>query len=80
MSQLSNWLYSVTVNDPTKYNSGGTISVNGRTITVPDNLIVQFPATWANFRDFAASDILGKEVSIAGNIVSMTREYDQSEV
>jgi hypothetical protein len=45
--------------------------VNGRVITVPDNLIIQFPATWANFRDFAASDILGKEVSVAGNIVSM---------
>jgi flagellar hook assembly protein FlgD len=45
--------------------------VNGRTITVPDNLIIQFPAAWANFRDFAASDIIGKEVTVAGNIVSM---------
>jgi hypothetical protein len=36
---------------------------------VPSNFIIQFPATWANFRDFAASDILGKEVTVAGNVV-----------
>jgi hypothetical protein len=44
--------------------------VNGKTIIVPDNLIVAFPAAWVPFKDFAGSNI-GKEVAVAGNIVSV---------
>jgi hypothetical protein len=44
--------------------------VSGWTITIPDNLIVQFPATWMPFKDFAAGGYTGLEVNVNGNIVS----------
>jgi len=54
----------------TAVNSGGSMSVNGRTITVPDNLIVLFPASWVTWQDFVKGNFVGKEVFVAGNIVS----------
>lgn len=54
----------------TDFNSGGSISVNGYPITIPKNLIVQFPAAFVPFKDFAAGSFTGNEVSVAGNIVS----------
>lgn len=50
-------------------NSGGTITVNGFTITVPKNLIVQFPAAWVPWQTVTASSLTGYEVSISGNVV-----------
>jgi hypothetical protein len=62
-------LYSVTT-DTTDYSPGGKISVNGYTITVPKNLIVQFPAAWVPFKKLANGSFTGNEVSVNGNIVS----------
>jgi hypothetical protein len=54
-----------TVTDDT-YNSGGVIVVNGFTMNVPQNLLVQFPAAWVPWKDFAASrsDFLGFETLV----------------
>lgn len=45
------------------------MSVNGMTITVPKNLQVQFPATFASWRDTANAGVLGSEVIVQGNVV-----------
>ena len=37
------------------YNAGGAIVVNGFTMNVPENLLVQFPAAWVPWKDFVAS-------------------------
>lgn len=59
--------------DSDSFNTGGSISVLGHKITVPSNLIVQFPAAWVSYKDFAAAkpDVLGYEVSVTGNFVSL---------
>ncbi|KAG9835998.1 hypothetical protein KCU77_g11684, partial [Aureobasidium melanogenum] len=67
---LDGRLDSATASDAT-YNSGGTISVNGYSITIPQNLQVQFPAAFAPFGDFAgAGAFVGHEVSVVGNVVN----------
>ncbi|KAG9948181.1 hypothetical protein KCU85_g5218, partial [Aureobasidium melanogenum] len=67
---LDGRLDSATASDGT-YNSGGTISVNGYSITIPQNLQVQFPAAFAPFGDFAsAGSFVGHEVSVTGNVVN----------
>lgn len=43
-----------TITDTGTYNSGGTISVAGWTIKVPQNAQVGFPAAWVPWRDFCA--------------------------
>jgi hypothetical protein len=55
------------------FNAGGTISVNGRIITVPENLLVQFPAAWVPFKTLAQGSFTGNEVSIFGNIASPSK-------
>jgi hypothetical protein len=62
-------LYNVTA-ATADYSSGGKISVNGYTITVPNNLIVQFPAAWVPFKKLADGSFTGNGVSVNGNIVS----------
>lgn len=49
------------------YNSGGIIVVNGFTMNVPENLLVQFPAAWVPWKDFVASkaDFLGYETLVS---------------
>lgn len=65
---------SSAVADSTKVNAGGRIAVNGWSITVPQNLIVQFPNTYVPFQEFAnGGNFLGDEVTINGNIVSALR-------
>ena len=60
---LDGRLDSATASDGT-YNSGGTISVNGYSVTIPQNLQVQFPAAFSPFKDFAsANSFIGHEVS-----------------
>lgn len=55
----------------TAYNSGGSISVNGFNIQVPENLIAQFPVTWVPFRQMCEeAAVLGFEVSVAGNMIN----------
>ncbi|OBT62154.1 hypothetical protein VE03_08323 [Pseudogymnoascus sp. 23342-1-I1] len=57
----------------TEVNSGGSVSVSGYNIRIPDNLLVDFPATQVPFAEFAASDRAGpNEVSIIGNVVGET--------
>ncbi|KAH7038393.1 uncharacterized protein B0I36DRAFT_284571 [Microdochium trichocladiopsis] len=54
------------------YNSGGVITVNGFAISVPKNLLVQFPAAYVPFKDFAAdqASMLGYEVNVIGNFIN----------
>lgn len=55
----------------TQFNTGGSIVVAGISIIIPENLLVQFPATFVTFRDFAASagSLSGFEVKVEGNYV-----------
>ncbi|ORY04866.1 hypothetical protein BCR34DRAFT_591069 [Clohesyomyces aquaticus] len=58
------------------FNSGGTVTVAGTTITMPDNILIQFPATFVSFKDFAADFAAnggsygGWEVHVDGNYVA----------
>ncbi|KAI0126231.1 hypothetical protein BJ170DRAFT_464411 [Xylariales sp. AK1849] len=55
----------------TSFNTGGIISVNGWTVTVPRNLQIGFPAAWVPWREFVAAwqggAFPGYEVSVVGN-------------
>ncbi|KAJ0382326.1 hypothetical protein COL922a_012793 [Colletotrichum nupharicola] len=55
----------------TAFNSGGSITCNGQTVTVPKNLQVTFPAAFIPFPKFVANagSYKGYECSIVGNIV-----------
>lgn len=52
--------------DDDSYNAGGTISVNGFTIQVPKNMLVQFPAAWVPWKDFVAQvdSMIGYETNV----------------
>lgn len=77
---LDGRLDSATASDGT-YNSGGTISVNGYSITIPQNLQVQFPAAFAPFGDFAsAGSFVGHEVSVSSSFLFETRNEDADSV
>lgn len=56
--------------DCADFNCGGTVSVNGFPITIPKNLLVQFPAAFIPFKDVAAGSFVGSEVEISGNLVN----------
>ncbi|KAK5140071.1 hypothetical protein LTR04_003171, partial [Oleoguttula sp. CCFEE 6159] len=57
--------------DTSDFNSGGTISVNGYIITIPKNLLFEFPAAFVPFVKVAADPSLhGYEVSVNGNVVN----------
>jgi hypothetical protein len=62
---------SATATNPLLFNTGGTISVLGHTITVPSNLLVAFPAAWVPWGQVAGnkSSLIGYEVSVSGNFV-----------
>ncbi|KAI5265940.1 hypothetical protein E4T47_08394 [Aureobasidium subglaciale] len=67
---LDGRLDSATASDST-YNTGGTISVNGYSVTIPQNLQVQFPAAFSPFGKFASTGgFVGHEVSVIGNVVN----------
>ena len=53
------------------YNSGGSITVNGFTMNVPKNLLVQFPAAWVPWKDFIASksEFQGFETLVSRNFL-----------
>lgn len=53
------------------YNSGGSITVNGFTMNVPKNLLVQFPAAWVPWKDFVANkaDFAGYETLVGWSII-----------
>ncbi|KAK2043508.1 hypothetical protein LZ31DRAFT_524378 [Colletotrichum somersetense] len=54
------------------YNTGGTISVNGFTMNVPKNLLVQFPAAWVPWKEFVANkgNFAGYETLVIGNSIN----------
>ncbi|OQN98878.1 hypothetical protein B0A48_15224 [Cryoendolithus antarcticus] len=65
------WIvYIIATADTTAYNTGGKISVNGLTITIPKNFQFQFPASWQGMREVAAGNFIGMEVSVVGNYVN----------
>ncbi|KAJ9656092.1 hypothetical protein H2201_008643 [Coniosporium apollinis] len=73
---INGYLDGLSVNTPTKFNSGGFIDVDGYHIRVPDNLLVNFPAAfvpWSNlFATGAPKAFLGQgryQVNVFGNIV-----------
>ncbi len=61
------------------YNTGGTISVEGFTIKVPRNMLVQFPAAWVPWKDFVEDkdSMIGYEinVSLAASIRTWKKRY-----
>lgn len=60
--------------DDDSFNAGGTITVNGFTVTVPKNMLVTFPNAFISWPDFVAEldAFLGFEMNVAGNIVNGT--------
>ncbi|EAA27115.1 hypothetical protein GE21DRAFT_9562 [Neurospora crassa] len=66
-------LEGCTITDTGTYNSGGTISVAGWTIKVPQNTQVGFPAAWVSWREFCAdiAFMKGFEVTVVGNSIPL---------
>lgn len=62
--------------DDDSFNAGGTITVNGWTVTVPKNMLVTFPNAFVSWPDFVAEQdaFKGFEMNIAGNIVNGSGE------
>ncbi|KAF2873564.1 hypothetical protein BDV95DRAFT_627456 [Massariosphaeria phaeospora] len=58
-----------TVDNPSEYNSGGFIKVNGFNIKVPKNMIVQFPVAWVPFPQLCGAKASGYEIVVAGNVI-----------
>lgn len=56
------------------YNSAGTITVNGWTVDVPQNMMVTFPNLFVPWPEFVSQKdlFLGFEVNVAGNVVNGT--------
>jgi hypothetical protein len=54
----------------TEYNRGGSVRVNNFAITVPKNLIVQFPVVWAPFNELCTAGADKFETTVVGNIVN----------
>ncbi|KAL6709159.1 hypothetical protein ACN47E_001975 [Coniothyrium glycines] len=54
----------------TANNRGGSIRVNNFDITVPENLIVQFPTVWAPFAELCGAGADNFETTVVGNIVN----------
>ena len=73
-STIADTVRSATAKSGSATNRGGSISVSGYSIVVPDNLLVEFPAAFVPFAEFAeagASKRAGpNEVSVTGNIVN----------
>ncbi|KAK8061378.1 hypothetical protein PG994_007744 [Apiospora phragmitis] len=71
---LDGTIEGATTSDDTLFNSGGTISVNGFTVTTPKNLQVGFPASWVPWKDFVNAwkdgKFTGFEVLVVGNFVN----------
>lgn len=61
------------------YNSGGTVVVSGRSVSVPKNLQVQFPAAFVGWKDFAAgsSAYSRYQMEVVGNVVGGTMRAAQ---
>ncbi|KAH8599230.1 hypothetical protein B0O99DRAFT_591099 [Bisporella sp. PMI_857] len=71
---VTGFLDSANANPGTAANRGGTVTISGFTVKIPDNLLVEFPALFVPFAEFAAAGAAARappnEVSIVGNIVN----------
>lgn len=60
---------SATPNSGNAVNRGGTVTISGFTVKIPDNLLVEFPALMVPFADFASAGDAGRlppnEVSVS---------------
>ncbi|KAF6805575.1 hypothetical protein CMUS01_14582 [Colletotrichum musicola] len=54
------------------FNTAGSIVVNGFTMNVPKNLLVQFPAAWVPWKEFVnnKADFAGFETLVIGNSIN----------
>jgi hypothetical protein len=68
----------VKATNASQFNTGGSVKIYGDTITIPENLLIQFPAAFIPFQQFAqsyaqdASQFNGWEMTIDGNRVGRT--------
>ncbi|KAL3417340.1 hypothetical protein PVAG01_11340 [Phlyctema vagabunda] len=68
---VTGFLDSATANSGSALNRGGRVSISGFSVTIPDNLLVEFPALFVPFAAFVSGVRPGpSEVSINGNIVN----------
>lgn len=59
-------LYSATPNSGDAINRGGTVTISGFTVKIPDNLLVEFPALFVPFAEFCAGQKAGpNEVTVS---------------
>ncbi|RDW59673.1 hypothetical protein BP6252_12760 [Coleophoma cylindrospora] len=67
---VTGFLDSAQANVGSALNRGGTVTISGFTVTIPDNLLVEFPASMIPFAEFTGGERAGpNEVTINGNIV-----------
>ncbi|KAH7391282.1 hypothetical protein BKA64DRAFT_710191 [Cadophora sp. MPI-SDFR-AT-0126] len=71
---VTGFLDSASAKSGSATNRGGSISVSGFDIVIPDNLLVEFPAAFVPFAEFAEAGPSKRagpnEVSVTGNIVN----------
>ncbi|PVH81447.1 hypothetical protein DL98DRAFT_587363 [Cadophora sp. DSE1049] len=71
---VTGFLDSATAKSGSATNRGGSITVSGFDIVIPDNLLVEFPAAFVPFAEFAEAGPSKRagpnEVSVTGNIVN----------
>ncbi|KAH8660807.1 hypothetical protein BGZ60DRAFT_530812 [Tricladium varicosporioides] len=68
---VTGYLESASANAGTDVRRGGSVTISGFTIKIPDNLLVEFPALMVPFAEFTGGNrgVPFNEVSITGNIV-----------
>jgi len=69
---VTNYVISSATADSDAFNTGGTVSLNGWTVTVPKNLLVTFPSAFVPWKDFVA----GKE-KLKGFEVNVRRSHNE---
>ncbi|KAL2063288.1 hypothetical protein VTL71DRAFT_5093 [Oculimacula yallundae] len=72
---VTGFLDSASAKSGSASNRGGTITVSGFNIVIPDNLLVEFPAAFVPFATFAEAGSSKRagpanEVSVTGNIIN----------
>ncbi|CAG8972965.1 hypothetical protein HYALB_00008325 [Hymenoscyphus albidus] len=68
---FTGFIESASPNSGSAANRGGTVKISGYTITIPDNLLVEFPAAIVPFAEFSEGNKPGQnEVTVTGNVVN----------
>ena len=66
---MSNCIHSATPKSGSESNRGGNVQISGYSVTIPDNLLVEFPALFVPFAEFCAGKRAGpNEVTVSINI------------